>query len=255
MRNQLPRLLNRHAQWAAAEGLRLLRGSAADAAQRGLLWEIRRNVPNAVSLAGVLPLCILLTPAGYALLPILIVYNNLMDDLDGMLARWMGMTSHFGFRLDNVCDAVAHSLIAMAVGAHFGGWTLCASMAPAGAIILRMTSRLRSEGPDGLGSTTNELMRHLLFLLLGAQAFGIPVRGPLMAIFLIHAFTMIAPISMPHLLRSRARSVWAVGAINVSLAAIVIEPRWTPIVALPFVATFVSSFVAGFATRRPHVPV
>lgn len=252
MRARIPDFLNRPARWAAAGRLRLLRLPAEEYPGRGLLGAAWRNIPNAVSLAGVLPLCLLLTAGGYAFLPLLIVYNNAMDDLDGMLARAMRLTSRFGFRLDNVCDAAAHTLIVLAVGAHFGGWVIWAAMAPSGAILLRMTSRLRPEGPDGLGSTTNELMRHLLFLLLAAQAFGIGVRGWVVAVFLVHAFALLAPFPMPHLLRSRFHKPWAVGVINASLVVVLLAPRWTPLVALPFVLTFLASLCVGLAGGRPR---
>jgi phosphatidylglycerophosphate synthase len=45
-----------------------------------------RNVANVVSILGVLPLCILFRECGYQYLIALIVCNNIMDDLDGVLA-------------------------------------------------------------------------------------------------------------------------------------------------------------------------
>ncbi len=77
-----------------------------------------RNLPNIVSFLGVLPLCILLRADAFVYLCPLIVFNNIMDDLDGILAKKLGLRSEFGAGLDNVCDAVAHILIAMVVGAH-----------------------------------------------------------------------------------------------------------------------------------------
>jgi phosphatidylserine synthase len=252
MKNRIPRFLHRPARWAAAGRLRLLPRPTELDPRRDLLRKVYRCLPNAVSLVGVLPLCLLLTPGGQVYLPLLIVFNNAMDDLDGMLARWLRVTSRFGFRLDNVCDAAGHTLIAMAVGAQFGGWGLLAATAPSAAILVRMTSRLQAEGPNGLGSTTNELMRHLLFVLLSAQAFGVAMRGWVIAVFLIHAVALVAPIPMPHLLRSRARAPWAVGLINAALVVALLAPRWTPLIALPFVATFISSLWAGLAGGRPR---
>jgi phosphatidylglycerophosphate synthase len=249
-RETIPRFLNRPVRWVAAGRLQLLRQPTEEHPRRGPLLAAYCNFPNLVSLAGVLPLCLLLTPGGYAFLPPLIVYNNLMDDLDGMLARAMRLTTHFGFRLDNVCDAAGHTMITMAVGAHFGGWALLAAMAPSAAILVRMTGRLQPEGPDGLGSTTNELMRHLLFLILLERAFDVAIRGWVIGVFLIHAVTLVAPIPMPHLLRSRARRVWAVGAINASLVVALLAPMWSALIALPFGVTFVSSLWAGLAGRR-----
>ena len=46
-------------------------------------------------------------------------YNNFMDDLDGVLAAKLNIRSDFGALLDNVCDAIAHTVVVMAVGMHF----------------------------------------------------------------------------------------------------------------------------------------
>ena len=87
-------------------------------ALRGSLNSIYRNLPNIVSILGVLPLCILLLDDGVTYLCALIVFNNIMDDLDGILAKKLRLQSDFGAGLDNVCDAFAHILIAMVVGVH-----------------------------------------------------------------------------------------------------------------------------------------
>lgn len=47
---------------------------------------IYRNLANATSLLGVLPLVILFLDNGYLYVIPLIIYNNFMDDLDGVLA-------------------------------------------------------------------------------------------------------------------------------------------------------------------------
>ena len=69
-----------------------------------------RNVANVVSILGVLPLCVLFCEYGYQYLIPLIVYNNIMDDLDGVLAVKLDIKSEFGAMLDNVCDAISHSV-------------------------------------------------------------------------------------------------------------------------------------------------
>ena len=48
----------------------------------------------------------------------LIFYNNVMDDLDGVLAARLNIQSNFGALLDNVCDAIAHTAFVMVVGVH-----------------------------------------------------------------------------------------------------------------------------------------
>ena len=88
---------------------------------------IYRNLANATSILGVLPLVLLFLDDGYRFLIPLIVFNNVMDDLDGILAAKLNIRSRFGADLDNVCDAVAHVILALAVGAHFGGLLIAAS--------------------------------------------------------------------------------------------------------------------------------
>ena len=61
---------------------------------------------------------------GYRYLIPLIIFNNVMDDLDGILADKLHIRSRFGADLDNVCDAVAHGVLVLAVGAHFSGLVL-----------------------------------------------------------------------------------------------------------------------------------
>jgi len=103
---------------------------------------IYRNLANATSILGVLPLVLLFLEEGYGYLIPLIIFNNAMDDLDGILAAKLNIRSRFGADLDNVCDAVVHVALVLAVGAHFGGLVLLTSIIAAASIILRVTSRL-----------------------------------------------------------------------------------------------------------------
>ena len=123
---------------------------------------IYRNLANVTSILGVLPLALLFLENGYRYLIPLIIFNNIMDDLDGVLAAKLNIRSRFGADLDNVSDAVAHVVLALVVGAHFGGLVLLASMIAAASIILRVTSRLNPDAATDGGSPTNELMRHML---------------------------------------------------------------------------------------------
>jgi len=45
-----------------------------------------KNIPNIVSILGILPLALLFVDNGYQYIIPLIIYNNIMDDLDGILA-------------------------------------------------------------------------------------------------------------------------------------------------------------------------
>lgn len=206
---------------------------------------IYRNLANATSILGVLPLVLLFLDDGYRYLIPLIIFNNVMDDLDGILASSLNIRSRFGGDLDNVCDAVAHTILVLAVGAHFGGLVLLGSLIAAASIILRVTSRVNPEGQSGNGSPTNELMRHMLFILLLAQIFDIDPRLFLVLIFILHSVTMIVPFKLPVLIRGLAKTTTAVTLVNVALVAAWLMPVTTPLIAAAFITTYLYSFIVG----------
>ena len=102
---------------------------------------VYRNLANAMSVLGVLPLVVLFLDDGYRYVVPLILFNSFMDDFDGIVAAKLNIRSRFGANLDNVCDAVAHIILALAVGAHFGGPLIAASAIAAGSILLRSEER------------------------------------------------------------------------------------------------------------------
>lgn len=204
-----------------------------------------RNLANITSIVGVLPLLLLYFDNGFLYVIPLILFNNVMDDLDGILAVKLNIRSQFGANLDNVCDAVAHSALALAVGAHFGGLVLVASAIAAGSVILRATSRLSPDALPGIGSPTNELMRHMLFVLLLVQQFSFEPELLLISLFLLHTISMVAPFKMPFMLRSLASSVIMVSAINGLLILAWMAPVVTPFIAAAFILTYLYSFVLG----------
>lgn len=201
-----------------------------------------RNIANAVSIFGVLPLALLFLDDGYAYLIPLIIFNNIMDDLDGILAAKLNIRSQFGADLDNVCDAVAHAIIIFAVGAHFGGILMIVCTIAASSIILRVVSRLHPDTPTGTGSPTNELMRHLLLVILLSQVFSFEPDPLLIVIFLLHSVSMIMPYNMPGLLRGRAKSITAVGLINIALVIAWLIPTSTPLITAAFFITYLYAF-------------
>ncbi len=214
---------------------------------------VYRNLANVTSILGVLPLVILFLDDGYRYLIALIVFNNAMDDLDGILASKLNIKSRFGGDLDNVCDAVAHVVLALAVGAHFGGLVMVASAIAAGSIIVRVAARIDPGTAAGTGSPTNELMRHMLFVLLLAGQFGFEPDYTLIAVFLLHSGSMLVPVKMPALLRSRAKSAAMVGLVNVALVAAWLMPFVTPVVAAAFMGTYLYAFatvIVGWPKQR-----
>jgi len=213
-----------------------------DRARRNFVF---RNLANVTSLLGVLPLAVLFLDDGYRYVILLIIYNNFMDDLDGVLAAKLNIKTRFGADLDNVCDAVAHAMLALAVGAHFGSLLIGASALAAGSIILRVIARLNPKAIEGIGSQTNELMRHMLFTLLLAGQFGFSPEYILMAVFLIHAVSMLVPYPMPHPIIDRAKSATALGLVNVALVIAWLVPVTTPIITAAFVAAYIYSLIVG----------
>ena len=206
---------------------------------------IYRNLPNIVSILGVLPLCILLLDDGFAYLCVLIVFNNIMDDLDGILAKKLRLGSDFGAGLDNVCDAVAHILIAMVVGIHYGGIVLVFSLIASVVILIRVVQRIAPSPASGTGTPTNELMRHLLLLSILSGHYGYDITPYLAVAFLLNSVSMLVPFAMPHLVRSRAKSVVAVLLVNVALALAWGIPATASFIAAAFFGTYIYSFAVG----------
>jgi len=218
---------------------------------------VYKNLANIVSILGVLPLAILFSEDGYQYLIPLIVYNNIMDDLDGILARKLNIKSQFGAILDNVCDAVAHTVFVMMVGMHvcmasggvLGGVCVAFSLVAATSLVLRVVSRLNPTAVTGTGSPTNELVRHMLFILLLARMFDVAPAPFLIAAFMLHAVSMLLPYRMPWLIRSLTKSTSAIGLVNVALLVAWLVPYTTPVIAASFLVTYLVSFAAGGLLR------
>ena len=213
------------------------------------LKHIYRNLPNIVSVLGVLPLCILLREDAFVYLCPLIVFNNIMDDLDGILAKKLGLGSAFGAGLDNVADAVAHILIAMVVGSHYGGVVLAASLLSAVAILVRVVQRVDPSHVGGTGTPTNELMRHILLLTILQGSFGGDITPYLVAAFLLNSVSMLVPFAMPHLVRSMTKSATAIVCVNVALVIAWRVPATAPFIAAAFLGTYLYSFAVGGVRR------
>jgi len=216
-----------------------------------------RNLANIVSILGVLPLALLFLQDGYRYVIPLIIFNNVMDDLDGILAAKLHIRSRFGADLDNVCDAVAHGVLVLAVGAHFNGLVLGVSMIAAASIILRATSRINPDAVPGLGSPTNELMRHMLFILLLTHIYDVDPGIYLVLIFLLHSITMTLPIKLPILIRGLSKTATVTFFVNVSLVAAWLIPTITPLIAVGFISTYLYSFVVGgsqWLKEREKIP-
>ena len=213
-----------------------------------------RNAANVVSILGVLPLCILFWEHGYRYLLPLIVYNNVMDDLDGVLAAKLDIKSQFGALLDNVCDAVSHAVFVMVVGMHYfqetsnpylGGACVVGSLLAVVAIILRVVTRLDPKSSTGTGSPTNELIRHVFFVILVSQVLQFDPSPFLVAVFSMHTVTMLVPFRMPYLIRSLTKSAVAIGLVNVGLLVAWLIRHAAPVIGASFFVTYFLSLLVG----------
>lgn len=214
-------------------------------------WWVYRNLPNTVSVLGVLPIALLLLEDGARFLVPLLIYNNIMDDLDGQLAVKLDLKSEFGATLDNLCDAVAHVFFVIFVGMTFGGTTLAFSMVAVVSILIRMTSRIVPPQRASAGSPTNELMRHLALVLLSAEYLGWNPRPWLIAVFALNAVSMLVPYALPHSLRSLTKSTTGIAMVNVILLVAILRPATAPVIALCFWLPYLYSLTAGgIACRR-----
>ncbi len=210
----------------------------------GKAWLIR-NLANVISLLGVLPVGVLFVEDGYRYIVPLIVFNNIMDDLDGIVAVKLDIKSAFGAALDNVCDVVAHTIFVLMVGMHHGWVCGVFALAAATAMLIRVVSRIVRGATVGAGSPTNELIRHMFFVLLLAKVFSFDVEIVLAGVFALHTVSMIVPYRMPGLIRSVTKSAFSIGLVNVALIGAWLIPYATPVVAAAFGATYLYGFVAG----------
>ncbi len=206
---------------------------------------VYRNLANATSILGVLPLGLLFLEGGYRYLVPFIIFNNVMDDLDGILAGKLKIRSQLGAHLDNVCDTVVHVSLVLIVSAHFGMGILLVGMIAATAIIVRLTGRLNPDEVSGNGTPTNELMRHMLFVLLLTGMYEADPKPYLVLIFIFHTVTMLVPFKLTFLIRGRANSATAITLVNVVLIGAWLVPSLAPFIAASFFATYLYSFIQG----------
>jgi len=182
-----------------------------------LRQSIHKNLANLCSILSVLPLFLLLRPDSFQFVPGFIIYNNFMDDLDGILAKKLGIQSKFGAALDNVCDAIAHVLIVWIIATHYSPMVLAFGVFVTISMIIRVVSRLEESTPNGAGTPTNELMRHLLLILLLERFYQLQINPYLVIIFVFHSFSLIIPYKMPHLIRARTKSPTTILGVTILL--------------------------------------
>ncbi len=218
----------------------------------------RRNLANIVSILGVLPLAVLFLDDGFVYIVPLMILNNVMDDLDGIVANKLNLKNDFGAAMDNVCDLAAHTIFVLMIGVHFGWSSGIFALAAATAIIIRITSRITPGAHAPAGSPTNELIRHLILILILLNIFDFNISIVLVIIFAFHAVSMLVPYPMPALIRSRTKTTLSVALLNASLVLAWLIPYTAPVIAAAFVGTYFYALIIGgirWSTRsRPRTP-
>ncbi|MFQ5686841.1 MAG: hypothetical protein ACE5GV_09290 [Candidatus Scalindua sp.] len=162
------------------------------------------------------------------------------------MAAKLNLKSDFGAKLDNVCDAVSHALFVMVVGMHYGLACGLISVVAIAAILLRVVFRLDPSNEKVTGSPANELIRHMFFAFLLADMFRFHPAWPMIAIFLLNTVSMHIPYPMPYMIRSLARTVIAVGIVNILLISAWLFPYALPIIAGCFFSAYLYSFIKIF---------
>lgn len=166
-----------------------------------------------------------------------------MDDLDGILAIKLDAKSEFGARMDNVCDAVSHTILIMFIGFHYGIALGIIGLIAVAAILIRSVARLDPAITKSAGSPTNELIRHTFFALLLADLFSFDPTWTLIIIFLTNTITMFVPYPMPYLIRSMTKSATAISLVNVSLILAWLVPYTAPVIAAGFIFSYLYSLI------------
>ena len=166
-----------------------------------------------------------------------------MDDLDGILAIKLDGKSEFGARMDNVCDAVSHTIFVMFIGLHYGIVCGIIGLIAVAAILTRSVARLDPALTKSAGSPTNELIRHIFFALLLADLFSFDPTWTLAIIFLTNTITMFVPYPLPYLIRSMTKSATAILLVNVSLILAWLVPYTAPVIAAAFIFSYLYSLI------------
>ena len=203
---------------------------------------IYKNCANLLSLLGVAPLFILFQEGGFQYIIPLIIYNNIMDDLDGAVAKKLKIRTQYGSNLDNICDAVAHSIIVISVGIHFGGNLTLFSVVAVSSIILRIANRFELGSNFEGGTQTNELMRHIMFILLISELGEFNPSQILASVFVLNSISMLITIPFPFMLVHFANNPTSLTLFNLSLILAFLVKPLSYIFGGAFFLTYIYSF-------------
>jgi phosphatidylglycerophosphate synthase len=203
---------------------------------------IYKNCANLISLLGLAPVYLLFHAEGFQFIVPFIIYNNIMDDLDGAVAKKLGIRSQFGANVDNICDAIAHSAIVIAVGTYFGGALTVISLIAAFSIVLRTAARIDPNSISDQGTQTNELLRHIMFILLIGEMTGLNLVPVLTTIFLMNSISMLLPTHFTFMIVHYAKTPVSMMWFNISLILAYWFQPLTYLIGAAFFITYIYSF-------------
>ena len=89
----------------------------------------------------------------------------------------------------------------------------------------------------------------MLFTLILAAQFDLSPEYILMAVFLIHAVSMLVPYKMPNPIIDGANSAVMLGCVNAALVAAWLVPTVTPIITAAFLVAYLYSIIVGWIAR------
>lgn len=202
-------------------------------------------LPSVLTIAGLAPMFLLLSQEHRSELNWFILYYLVMDDLDGSVARALGTESHFGKHLDDTCDAVVHSIVAVIGGLELGGIAFPASIFLAIAIVTRMAIRssgLRENTP--WGEPGNEASVMWLLALPEETIIWPGANLALPLLLIIHAIMMLAPFPV-NIIRTRLVRPAGVVMFYATLAAACLFPAVKGPVLIVYIVAHLCAVLGG----------
>lgn len=212
-----------------------------------------RSLPAAITLAGLasgLAASMLVLQDRLLAACICILVGNVLDGLDGGLARRMNVASAFGLQLDSLADmvtfGVAPSLLAYRYLSGLGVgplvlWPVCVGFTVCGALRLARFNLLPAKTSlnDSVGLTISVAGATVSLVILGAYTYGRSLPSAIFPVLLVVlCFLMVSRINYPEL-GTVFRARWlAAGWIATLVAlAIALSPQLAALaLVLPYVA-------------------
>ena len=182
---------------------------------------------------------VLLDQQLYHYLPLIAAINLLADDLDGMVARRLNVSSEFGRYLDLVCDTASHSFLLMVVAANHGALSII--IAPV--ILMSMFYRLSKSASQTIGkdngTTTNEYIVSLQLVVALELSWDLDLEYLLAALAVLSILTLNSRLRVNTLRRVMSDKMLLV------FDGFLILGAFRPEIALSLLAVHMIPFLSG----------